>query len=103
VEAASAHGHATAFGDSKRANRAHDVIAATYRSLRARGEQRQLLALLSHEDPAVVAWAGTHALEFAPVEGEQALTALAERDQSLIGFGAEITLEEWRRGKLTFP
>jgi len=72
AEAASAHGQATAAGDSKRANQAHDVIAAIYRRLREDGEQRQLLPLLSSGDPAVVGWAGTHALEFAPDEGERA-------------------------------
>ena len=79
------------------------MVAATYRRLRGSGEQRQLLPLLNHDDPAVVAWAGAHALEFAPLEGERALTALAERDGGVIGFGAEMTLAEWRRGNLRFP
>jgi hypothetical protein len=102
AEAASAHKEATAAGDSKRANQAHDVVAAIYRRLREQGEQRQLLPLLSHDDAAVVAWAGAHALEFAPEEGERALAELAQRD-GLIGFGARMTLSEWRAGKLTFP
>jgi hypothetical protein len=62
-----------------------------------------LLVLLEHPDASVAGWAGAHALEFTPDEGEPALVALTERDDGLIGFGAEITLEEWRAGRLSFP
>jgi len=103
AEAASVHGQATAAGDSNRANQAHDVLAGVYRHLREQGQRRQLLPLLDHADPGIVAWAGAHALEFAPREGERALTKLARRDEGLIGFGARMTLSEWRDGKLTFP
>jgi hypothetical protein len=103
VEAASAHGQATAAGDSTTANHAHDVLAAIYRRLREDGTQRQLLHLLNHRDPAVVAWVGAHALEFAPAESERVLTDLARRDSSIIGFTAQMTLSEWRDGKLSFP
>jgi hypothetical protein len=103
AEAASAHGEATAAGDNARANQAHEVVAATYRRLRSHGEQRRLLPLLEHSDPAVVAWAAAHALEFAPKEGERALTDLAQRDSGIISFAAEVTLSEWREGKLAFP
>jgi hypothetical protein len=105
AEAASEHGEATAAGDSSRANEAHDVIAAIYRDLRELGigAQRRLLPLLDHPDAWVVAWSGAHALEFAPEEGERALTELARRERSLAGFTAETTLSVWRDGKLTFP
>ena len=103
AQAASANREAIAAGDSVKANQAHDVVAAVYRHLREHGEQRQLLPLLEHSDPGVVGWAAAHALEFAPQEGERALTDLASRERGIIGFDAEMTLSEWRKGKLRFP
>ena len=102
ADAASAHGVATGVGDSDAANSAHDVIAGIYRTLRERGHERHLLPLLEHADPAVAAWAAAHALEFAPEDGERRLTELAQ-SEDLIGFGAEMTLSEWRAGRLSFP
>ena len=65
-------------------------------------EQRELLPLLEHCDPAVTAGL-PRALEFAPQEGERAQTDLALRGNGIIGLDAEMTLSEWREGKLRFP
>jgi hypothetical protein len=51
VEAAVAHREASELGDHKRAIPQHDIVAAAYRELRARGEEQALLSLLSHDDP----------------------------------------------------
>jgi hypothetical protein len=101
AEVASAHGQATAAGDGKRANQAHELVAGIYRRLCEHGEQRGLLPLLDHDDPAVVGWAGAHALEFAPHEGERALREYSQRDDGVIGFGAQMTLGV-HDGKLSF-
>lgn len=61
-----------------------------------------MLPLLASDDRGVRAWAGAHALEFAPGEAEPVLLQLGET-QDLIGFGADITLREWRAGRLRFP
>lgn len=44
-----------------------------------------------------------HALDFAPEKGEPVLESLAGVQGSLIGFDAEMTLKEWRKGELRFP
>lgn len=103
AEAASVHGRASADGDRKRANAAHDVIAGIYRELRTEGTQERLLPLLSHGDAAVVTWAGAHALEFAPAEAERVLEQVARDGPVLFGFDAQQTLAVWREGKLSFP
>jgi hypothetical protein len=103
AEAAAAHGRATEGGDSKSANKAYDIIADVYRELREEGARDRLLPLLEHPDASVRCWAGAHALEFAPEDGERVLTDLAQGDRSTIGFDAKMTLSEWRAGKLTFP
>jgi hypothetical protein len=104
VDAATAHIRASAEGNYEAANDQHDTVAAVYRELRRRGPQAQttLLALLDHPDPAVRAWAGAHALEFSPEDGERTLTELAATG-GLAGFTAEMTLKTWRRGGLQFP
>jgi hypothetical protein len=101
--AAATHGRATAAGDSSSANKAHGVIAEVYRELRKDGAREELLPLLQHPDASVRAWAATHALDFAPTEGEPALQQLAAQESGFIGFNAQQALNVWREGKLSFP
>jgi hypothetical protein len=103
-DAARQHGEATERGTSGTANRSAETIAAIYAELRRRGPdaQLQLLQLLFDPSPGVVGWSGAHALEFAPSEGVAALTRLASLE-GLVGLFAEITLKEWRNGRLRFP
>jgi hypothetical protein len=102
--AARLHGRATAVGDSQSANHAHKTIALAYRTLRTRGPggQAKLLPLIRDPDVGVRTWVSAHALEFAPAAGEPALVELAA-EPGLVGFGAKMTLKEWRAGRLSFP
>ncbi len=103
--AASKHGRATLESRSTReVNRQHDVVARVYRELRSRGQESQmaLLDLLDSPDRGVQTWVAAHALEFAPERGEPILTQLAKRND-ILGFDAEMTLKEWRAGRLRFP
>jgi len=99
--AARRHGQATVTG-THTANADAVEIAAIYRELRSRRKQSALLPLLDVDEPGVQAWAGAHALEFAPEEGEPVLARLAEGDD-LMAFDAKITLREWQAGRLRFP
>lgn len=103
--AAADHGRATENGDHKRANKAYKVIESVFRELRRRGPEalRQLGSLLDSPDAGVQCWAGAHALEFAPEDAERALSAVASGNSRLIGLSAEMTLKQWRAGKLHFP
>jgi hypothetical protein len=102
--AASRHGDATLSADASTGNADADTIASVYRELRRRGRESALLVLLTSADIGVVSWSAAHAMDFAPAEGEPVLMALAESDESgLIGFGAKMTLREWREGRLRFP
>jgi hypothetical protein len=104
--AAVQHGKATAEGDCKAGNKAHDVIAGAYRELRARGtsSQKLLLPLLDDADCSVRIWAASHALEFAPDVGMPVLEALANaKGIGIQRLNAEMTLREWRKGALKFP
>ncbi len=104
AESAVAHLSASDEGDYNAANRAHDLIAAVYSELRARGREAQerLLSLLGDPRAEVRSWSAAHALEFAPSRGEPVLTELS-RAGGAIGMSAEMTLREWRKGSLRFP
>lgn len=101
ARAARRHGHAT-LEETHVGNSDADEIAAIYRELRTRGKQATLLALLDVNEPSVQVWVAAHALEFAPEEGEPVLARLA-KDESVLGFTAKVTLDEWRDGRLRFP
>jgi hypothetical protein len=105
LEEALLNSNALRLADTRLANPAALEIANVYRELRRRGEaaQRGLLALLDHPDPGVRCWAGAHALEFAPIEGERTLSEVAESDYGEFSMTAGITLETWKAGELTFP
>jgi Domain of unknown function (DUF2019) len=103
-DAASRHGAATLGADASTGNADADIVASVYRELRKRGQESALLVLLESPDLGVRSWAAAHAMDFAPSEGEPVLAALAQSTESgLIGFSAEMTLREWRNGRLEFP
>lgn len=103
-DAAKLHGELTESGDPKVANKAAKLVIAVYAELRRRGARAQaaLLPLLADPAPGVRLWSASHALEFSPGDGEAVLTQLSSGGQ-LIGFNAEMTLKEWRAGRLAFP
>jgi hypothetical protein len=105
IEAAAAHGEATERGDSEAANKSADQVASAYKILREHGQkaQHKLLPLLNDPNMGVRLWAGSHALDFAPAEGERVLLSLQNQQSSLLGFSASMTLAQWRQGKLKFP
>ena len=104
-EAAVAHDKASFNGEYKIANRYARTIINIYRELRRRGREAQnsILPLLNDEDLNVRAWAGAHALEFAPEQGEPALLELTKLGPGLHRLTAEVCLEQWRNGTLKFP
>lgn len=105
AEAAREHATATAAGDYRVTNRAHDVIADIYGELRKRGTaaQHALLPLLRDESMSVRLWAGVHALDFSPDEGEAELEAIAGSAPSPLRLAAEMSLREWRTGQFRLP
>jgi len=103
-DAAKIHGAATESGEYKAGNKVFPVLNIVYSELRSRGDdaRRALLPLLLDEDPGVRLHAATHALDFAPSEGERVLSSLIHVGR-FVGFTAELTLEEWKKGNLRFP
>jgi HEAT repeat protein len=99
--AAVSHGQATLSGDYKKANATYRVLDRAYSRLGTLGDdgQRALIQLLSDPDPSVRKWAARYLLFLEPHAAEKALMEVAELP-GIIGFGAGITLREWRAGRL---
>lgn len=101
--AAREHGNLTVAPD--RANEAYQLVTNIVRELRRRGveAQRALRPLLENGDLNVCVMAASHALEFAPSDGEGALERIAGGPRGVARLNAEMTLLQWRKGALRFP
>ncbi len=86
-------------GNSKDGNKQYIIIHSAYLSLVKDNRLNELLVLLNHENPYVKLWAAGYTLQIAPVQAEKALLEVDELDEN-VGFGAEMTLREWRKGTL---
>jgi hypothetical protein len=100
-EAALAHEKASLSGNYRVANREYETLVTIAKEIISRGSSAKdaFLCLLSDQNAFVKIWAATHALAFAPAQGEQAL-AEASHLSGLAGHTANITLQEWQAGKL---
>jgi|HubBroStandDraft_1064217.scaffolds.fasta_scaffold15995_3 hypothetical protein len=101
VESARAHGHYTKEGIPFATNAAYDKAIAAIRVLRTSPDRGQsfFMTCLSDPDPSVVKWAAIRLLSDKQHEAVKALERVARGDD-LVAFGAEMTLEEWRAGRL---
>ncbi len=95
------HGVATAAGDWRRANAAHDRLLAALQVLRSSPDRGQsaLSQALSHVNSSVVCWAATHLLPLDERRSTDVLVQLSAQP-GIIGFNAKTVLNEWRAGNL---
>jgi hypothetical protein len=97
---------ATKFGETRRVrdfragNKFADMLALQGTALRnSEDGQAALKSLLNHHDEAVRSWAAKDCLFFAPNLAIPVLEDLA-KVPGLRSFAAEMTLKEWRAGRL---
>jgi hypothetical protein len=102
VEAARQHGVFTEH-DPAATGPAYDRVVAARDALRLLPDKGQafLLSCLADKDPSVVSWAAFYLLPLRETEAVKALERVANGGTRLIAFNAEITLDEWRAGRLT--
>jgi len=102
VNAASRHGAETLEGDAAAVNKAYSELVRALSALRESPDKgvEFLSGLLSSEDLSVVTWAALHLLPFKGADAEVALERVSRSGLRLISFGAEVTLREWRAGRL---
>ena len=91
-------------GRHKVVNRLYARLASLSKELRARGEtgEQLVLTLLSDEILAVRVSAATSALPFAAERAQVVLALASEGPPSPLRLTAEMTLQEWRAGRLKF-
>jgi hypothetical protein len=102
IDAARKHGLATREGDPSVANRAHDDLVTALQELR-RTPDRGVAFLsdqLSNADASVVTWAALYLLPSKEKEASEALQRVAAQGLPRVSFGADMTLQEWRAGRL---
>ena len=102
VDAAIENGEAGNNNDHKRANRCYKKMNDCYQKLKNEGADNLVLnlaPLLRHTDDNVVLWSAMHLLPYKAAEAEEALNKICQ-GQGLLAFDAEMTLKEWRAGRL---
>lgn len=84
------------------ANESHDRMHGYYKTLRKSDSGRRgISALMTDPSPHVRCWAAAHSLAWQPGIARAVLDALVNADGPC-AFDAEITLREFREGRLTF-
>lgn len=102
VEFAQEHGRSILSGTPRETNRAYDNVIVALRELRQTNDKGVsfLLGRLQDEDLSVVSWSALCLLPFRESEAVAALEKVALSGQRHTGFAADMTLKEWRAGRL---
>lgn len=85
-------------------SRLHAQMAKACIDLESQGEQGSaaLHSLLHDESPWVRSWVAAHLLSQGDLQARPVLDALA-KDSGLVGFAAQMVLDEYRKGRLKSP
>lgn len=93
---------ASANNDQKTARKFYKVMDSVFRKLRDSGKLEELLKILSHENESVRLWVSTHLLVYDESLAKESLRKIANNKSGLVAFSAEMTLQEWDKGNLTY-
>jgi hypothetical protein len=94
------HCAAMSDGDAEKANLAVDDAENTLKKLVVAGEDQQLLDLFNDINPTVQLWAAVHTLEIAKQRALGKLHQIKSANIPMISLEAEISINEWRLGRL---
>jgi hypothetical protein len=103
-EAARLYGYYTEVGDYRKVNRQYGKITEIFREISSRGfdAQKEMLSLLNTDNLTVRLCVACHALRFSPEIGEKELSDIAANTRGVQSLDAEMTLREWKAGRLKF-
>lgn len=96
------HGFAIEEGNSKKANKAYEVIHKSYLALKDDNSLVGLEELLEHESPFVRLWTARYMLQVHTTKAEKVLQELSGLKGISVAFDARMTLSEWKEGNLIF-
>ena len=103
-DAAELYGYYSDAADAKKVNRQYAKITEIFSEISRRGlhAQYELLSLLETENLTVRLCVACHALRFSPEIGEKILNEIANNTRGVQSLDAEMTLQEWKAGRLKF-
>lgn len=102
IQAAVNYGLSTLEGDSKDTNKNYKLLDEIFRNFKNENCLDKLEPLIYHENDYVKLWSATHTLILNESNSKKVLMDLAADDSSLVGFDAEITVQEWDKGNLSY-
>ena len=103
IKAAEDHSKGTSSGDSRKTNSAYRRIDKIFRELKANNQLNLLLRLVDHKSIGVRMWAATHLLPYNEEAGLKVLKEIEKNHtEDLHGFDAKMTIQEWKKGNLTY-
>lgn len=102
VEAAAKHGQGIDSGNSILANKSYDQVVENYDLLKKLNKEIYLINLLDHENYSVKLWAARYCLNIDSRKAIKAFEEVISLDLPGVSFRAEITLQEWEAGNLSF-
>lgn len=103
IKAAEDHSKGTNSGDSRKANSAYRRIDKIFRELKINNQLNLLESLIDHKSIGVRMWAATHLLPYHEEVGLKTLTEIEKNHvDDLYGFDAKMTIQEWKKGNLTY-
>ena len=93
----------TASNECAEQNRAADCVHICYKVLAKSQEGRESISMLMNDaDPYVRLWAASHSLMWSPREARRTLERIRDTETFPVSFTAEMTLDEFDKGKLSF-
>ena len=101
--AAIAYGKAIDSGNAKESDRQVQTVERAFAELKEMGRLglTSLSKLLDSDDPGVRLWSAAHLLNY-PEFGSLLVLERLKRSPSILALTAEVTLERWRDGRLSY-
>ncbi len=93
---------ATEKNDPRAAKKYYKIMDSLFRKLRDSGLLVELVKFLNHENDEVRLWVSTHLLVYNESIAKKSLEKIANSELGLTAFSAEMTLQEWNKGNLTY-
>ena len=103
ASAAEAYGRAIKNGQATESDKHFDAVEEAFAKLKAHGNNglRAIAELLESKDDGVKLWSAAHLLNY-PEFGSLEVLERLKRSRSILALTAEVTLDQWRNGKLTY-
>ncbi len=103
VSSAQGYARALKIGDAEKSDKYFDEVENAFKELKGQGRSglEAISRLLGSDDDGVKLWAAAHLLNYPEFNSLAVLEAL-RRSSSILALTAEVTLDKWRNGEITY-